>query len=336
MRPSNHPGPYTNDFNTLYLEIGNEEWGTQQVPADIAYGPWATFVIHQATSGKTYFNPNQIRFVGNGFFLNPSFGSAAAQAAPQLSIIDYALYSSGNTSLSPDAYYQSDLLQLPATNGPVIDSIVEQQTYDAENGLAYDLASYEEGPGTDTAAYPGDTSLAAAIGAIDVNLYASLRGFGPQNLYMYQLGTGAYTSHSNFANGFYPHPVWEAFQMRNLYCSGPMVATYASGVPTTTDGNAYPLIAIYTFKDANVANQADVVVISRDLNNQTPVTLNFPAIPTGTAELYTLTGNPRSNNNNAMNIPINNASLSGVTARYTFTMPPGSMYIFQVPMTGTW
>jgi fibronectin type 3 domain-containing protein len=336
MRPSSHLGPYTDDFSTIYLEVGNEEWGTQEVPADAAYGQWANFVINQATVNKSYFNPNQIKFVGNGFFLNPSFGSAAAQAAPNLSIIDYALYSSGNTSLSGDAYYQSDLVQLPATNAALIDAIVAQQQLDAQNGYSYELATYEEGPGTDSAAYPGDTSLAAAIGAIDVNLYASLHGFGLQNFYMYQLGTGPYTSHSNFANGFRPHPVWEALQMRNLYCSGPMVSTNVNNVPITTDGNAYPLIAIYTFQDANVVNQADVVVISRDLNNQTPVTLHFPATPAGNAQLYMLTGNPRADNDSAMNIPITNTSLSGVTANYTFTMPPGSMYIFQVPMSGAW
>jgi hypothetical protein len=49
-----------------------------------------------------------------------------------------------------------------------------------------------------------------------------------------------------------------------------------------------------------------------------------------------LTGNPRANNDTAMNIPITSTSLTGVTANYTFTMPPGSMYIFQVPMSSAW
>jgi len=128
--------------------------------------------------------------------------------------------------------------------------------------------------------------------------------------------------------------------MRNNYCSGPIVLTTTNSVPTYSDatitnGQAVPLIAVYTFQDANVANQADVVVISRDLNNQTPVTLNFPATPTGAATLYTLTGDPRTNNDEALNIPIAGETVT-VTSNYTFTMPPGSMYIFQVPMSGTW
>ena len=340
-RPASHPGPYTADFSTIYLEVGNEEWGTQQVPADAAYGQWAHFVLSQAIAGKSYFNPSQIRFIADGFDLIPSFGSNAAAAAPEISVVDAALYTQGNTTLAGDAYFQSDLVQVPVSNGPIINAIAAQQKADAGIGLNYSLAAYEEGPGADTPTHTGDTTLAAGIGAVDVNLYAALNGFGPQNLFEYGLGTGPYTSHTNFANGFRPHPVWEALQMRNNYCTGPMVLTVANNVPTYTDpvitnGQAVPLIAVYTFADANVVNQADVVVISRDLNNQTPVTLNFPATPTGTAQLYTLTGDPRQTNDSAMNIPIGSQSLTGVTKSYTFTMPPGSMYIFQVPLSGTW
>ena len=67
------------------------------------------------------------------------------------------------------------------------------------------------------------------------------------------------TSHTNFANGFRPHPVWEALQMRNNYCTGPMVLTVANNVPTYTDpvitnGQAVPLIAVYTFADSRMSS----------------------------------------------------------------------------------
>jgi hypothetical protein len=349
MRPASHPGPYTADFSTIYLELGDEEWGTQYLPADTAYGQWANFVISQAIAGKSYFNAGEIKFVLNGFTLNPSFGSAAIAAAPQASVVDYFLYTSGSetgnnaNTLAGDQYYQSDLVQLPVTNGPWINAIVAQQQLDASVGHNYTVASYEEGPGTDTAGGNGvgDESLAAAIASVDTNLYASQSGFGAQNLFMFGLGTRPYTTHTNFANGFLPHPVWEANQMRNSYCTGPMVLTTAnSNNPTYSDpnitlGSAVPLIGVYAFADADVADQADVVVISRALNNQTPVTLNFPAAPTGSAQLYTLTGDPRETNNNALNIPIGSKQVT-VNQSYTFSMPPGSMYILQVPMSGPW
>ena len=337
MRPASHPGPYTADFSTIYLEVGNEEWGTQQVPADAAYGQWAHYVISSAIAGKSYFDSSKIKFIANGFELEPSFGSAAIAAAPEVSYTEAALYTSGNSSLSGDPYYQSDLVQVPVTNAAYINATVAQQQLDAASGRVYGLAAYEEGSGSNT----GDNTLAAAVGAIDTSLYASQSGFGPQNLFQYQLGTGPWSTHSNFANGFIPHPIWEAYQMRNNYCSGPIVLTTTNSDPTYSDptitnGKAVPLIAVYTFQDAHIANQADVVVISRDLNNQTPVTLNFPATPTGAANLYTLTGDPRATNTSALNIPIGSTEVSITSTSYTFTMPPGSMYIFQVPMSGTW
>ncbi|MGD0730331.1 MAG: sugar-binding protein, partial [Terracidiphilus sp.] len=349
MRPSNHPGPYTADFGTIYLEVGNEEWGTQSVPADAAYGPWANFVISQAIAGKSYYSSSQIKFVLNGFPLLPGFGSSAISAAPQASVVDFFLYTTGektagnSNTFAGDQYYQSDLVQLPMTDGPWINAVVAQQQLDALAGHNYTVASYEEGPDIESSGGGslGDDSLAGAIGAIDTNLYATQNGFGAQNFFLYSLGTQPFASHTNFANGFIPHPVWEAYEMRNNYCTGPMVLTTAnSNNPTYSDpnitlGQAVPVIAVYTFADANVANQADVVVLSRSLSNSTQVTLNFPAIPTGNAQLYTLTGNPEQTNDDGLNIPIGSQQVS-VTQSYTFSMPPGSMYLFQVPMNGAW
>jgi hypothetical protein len=75
------------------------------------------------------------------------------------------------------------------------------------------------------------------------------------------------------------------------------------------------------------------VVLSRDLNNATPVTLHLPAQPTGGATLYTLTGDPRANNESSLVIPIARHSLASFPRDYTFTFPPGSAYFFQVPTT---
>lgn len=338
-RPADHPGPYTDDFPTIYLEVGNEEWGTQNTPVNFAYGQWVHYVASSSTSGKSYANLNQLKFVTNSFFLNPSFGSAAVAQAPESTVVDYALYSGGDQTLTGDPYFQSDLIQLPATNKTLIDGMVAQQQNDAANGHPYTLAAYEAGPGQDTPVHEGDPTLAAAVATMDVHLYASLRGFGPINFFLFGMGPGPYSSHSTFDNGFFPHPVWEAMQMRNAYLNGDMVWTVGNTVPTVAapDGNNYPALSVYGFRDNSSGNnQADIVVISRDLTNTTPVTLHFPGTPSGTGNLYTLTGDPRGDNNTALNIPIGNQTLSGLTKDYTFSMPPGSIYIFQVPINGDW
>lgn len=344
-RPASHPGPYTDDFPIIYLEVGNEEWGTQETPVNFAYGQWVQYVANAATTGKSYATQTQLlsqfKFITNGFFLQPNFASGAIAQAPLSTIVDYALYNSGDTNLTGDDYFQSDLLQLPVTNQPLIDAMVSQQKIDAAQGHPYTLAAYESGPGADVPAHNGDPSLAAATATMDVDLYGQLRGFNPINFFLFGEGTGPYTSHTNFAGGFLPHPVWEASQMRNLYLNGDMVWTVPGTVPTVTapdNGNSYPAISVYAFHDAN--NQVDVAILSRDFYNTTPVTLNFPGTPTGTANYYYLAppqgGDPSATNDGALNVPISSQVLTGVTQSYTISVAPGSFNILQVPISGSW
>lgn len=349
LRPASHPGPYTSDFNHIYLEFGNEEWGTQETAVNGHYGQWVHYMLSQAIAGKSYFDPTKIKFIVNGFTLVPSIGSAAAAAAPEASVVDIFTYNNGDMTLIPsgattypDAYYQTDLFSLIRTTAAygtsvqnLINAQVAQQKADAANGLVYSLAVYEGGPGGDITATQGDTSLAAAVGNLDTFLYSSLMGIQQQNFFLFNFGVGPYSSHSYLWNGFRPHPVWEALQMRNQYCHGDMVNVATNSVPVTSDTNAFPLISTYAFHEVNASglDQVDVVVLSRDLNNSTPVTLNLPGASTGTGTLYTLTGDPRTNNDTTLNIPIGTTALSGVSPSYTFTMPPGSVYLFQFPLT---
>ncbi len=305
-------------------------------------------MLSQAIAGKSYFDPTKIKFVVNGFTLVPSIGSAAAAAAPEASVVDIFSYTTGDTTLIPagattypDAYYQTDLLGLVRNTAAygnsvqnLINAQVAQQKADAANGLVYSLAVYEGGPGGDITSTQGDTSLAAAVGNLDTFLYSSLQGIQQQNFFLFNFGTGPYSSHSYLWDGFRPHPVWEALQMRNQYCNGDMIGTSTNTVPVTSDGNAFPLIATYAFHEVTATgiDQLDVFVLSRDLNNSTPVTLRLPGVPSGTGTLYTLTGDPRTNNDTALNVPVAQSSLSGVTANYQFTMPPGSVYLFQFPL----
>jgi hypothetical protein len=84
--------------------------------------------------------------------------------------------------------------------------------------------------------------------------------------------------------------------------------------PVSQGGNRFPLISVYAFHEVNASgvDQADIVVLSRDLNNQTPVKLRLPAAPAGKAAIYTLTGDPRSDNDSILNIPIAKLPISRV------------------------
>ena len=339
-RPASHPGPYTADFEKIYLEFGNEEWGTQETAVNGHYGHYAHYMFSQAVAGKRYYDPGKIKLVLNNFTNGDSFGQAALSHCPEGQALDYFLYT-GTAKTTGDAVYQGDLLSI-TTYKNSLDRWAAIAKTSAAAGHPYEMTSYEGGPGADdpNGHSGGDTSLAAAVGTLDVYLYAQEKGATSLNFFIYHLDTPAstiYTSHTNFAHGYRPHPVWEALQMRNQYCAGDMVRTETNTVKVTTDGNATPLVAVYGFHDTTVpgGDQADIVVLSRDLNNSTAVTLHLPAMPTGGATLYTLTGNPRATNESSLAVPIARQSIAVFSREYKFTLPPGSVYLFQVP-TGAW
>jgi len=332
-RPANHPGPYTDDFSKIYLEAGDEQWNTeggfQVITSSVGYGQFVHYIFSQAIAGKTYFDSSKIRLLLSNFTQAPSFGYIAIANCPEAQGLDYFLYTGG--SLTGDAGFQADLLALEPYKNNIAAWTANEKT-SAANGRPYEIASYEGGPGTDDPSSTGlgDTSLAAATGALDVYLYAEQNNFSALSFYNYGLGDNLYTSHSVFRNGYIPHPVWEALQMANQHCAGSMVSIDTNAVQLTTDGASFPLTGCYTFKNGN---EADIVVISRDLNNTTPVTLHLPGVPNGSTTLYTLTGNPRATNSMALNIPIQTQVLGTISRDYSFTMPAGSVYVFTVPMT---
>lgn len=82
------------------------------------------------------------------------------------------------------------------------------------------------------------------------------------------------------------------------------------------DKNTYPLVGCYAMRDKN---RWSVFVLSRKLGGKhdnadfgdgtTPVTLNLPFTKCGKITLYTLTGDPRANNIDALNIDIKSSSI---------------------------
>ena len=334
-RPASHPGPYTADFNKIYLEFGNEEWGTQYTAMNGAYGQYAHYMFSQAVAGKSYYDPTKIKLVLNNFTQNANFGNTAIANCPEGQALDYYMYTgSSNTG---DAGYQDDLLSIEAYQSD-INLWTSNERASAAAGHPYEVTSYEGGSGSDDPnnTTQGDVSLAAATGQLDIYLYGQQQGMTALNFFGYGLGTKVFTSHTNFAGGFIPHPIWEALTMRNQYCAGDIVLTDNNTCPATTDGTNTPLVGVYTFHDTTGGtNKADVVVISRDLNNATPVTFHLPTASTAAVTLYTLTGDPRTNNDSSLLIPIGTQSIPSFGKSYSFSMPAGSIYIFQVP-TAAW
>ncbi|MCW5853886.1 MAG: hypothetical protein KIT87_27720, partial [Anaerolineae bacterium] len=240
--------------------------------------------------------------------------------------------------------FKHTLLYAPWVMRRIADQQTAMRNLFTKMGLPYILATSEGGaeyglpsPGNiyDPEEEQFGKSLAAGVSVLDAFLDNAAKGYGPQAYHAFGIGA-QWTSHTTWRRGFRPHPAWLALSMRNRYVQGDMVAVTVEGSPTLSlpelknirytipPRPALPLIGAYAFHDGQ---RTSVFVLSRRLNEVTPVTLHLPATPQR-ATLYTLTGDPRANNLDRSRIRIRERRPSDMGQDYTFLMPPGSIYLF--------
>lgn len=350
--------PWTDEFDCIYIEYGNEtgfrlfkpwifENGTQ-------YGQFAEYFFQVAKSSPYYPQAGRIDFVLGGWVFSAGprgYGARARQASPSSSGVGLTTYVAGwdgnqIPSSTRNEQFQNTLLFAPWIMHRLTERQLATRSLLAKMGFPHTLTTSEGGPDytlpsakrtVDPVEEMFGKSLAAGVSILDVFLYNSAKGYGAQAFYLFGVGP-QWASHTTWNKGYRPHPAWLALQMRNRYAQGDMVAaTVTSGATINlpeihneryriTAQPDVPLIASYAFRQASCYM---VFVLSRQLTLSTPVTLHLPIMPSA-ATLYTLTGNPRANNLDRLRITIRRRKLRHFTQDYTFTMPPGSVYLFVV------
>ena len=131
----NHKNPWTDEFDVIYIEIGNEQWGSNfshcfnRNPE--AYARLADMLIRRMKASP-YYNPEKFKFICNGWSrANERTGWSAkvARSCPSADIIDDAFYFGGwdgVTLKSEDSssLYQSRMLYTPhIVEKDIIDSL---------------------------------------------------------------------------------------------------------------------------------------------------------------------------------------------------------------------
>ncbi|MFN7141744.1 MAG: hypothetical protein ACK4UN_20680, partial [Limisphaerales bacterium] len=360
--------PWTDVFPRLYIEYGNELWNPM-FQWYFGNGNLAgQFSEHFFTAAKAspWFPAvsNKIDFMVNGWIVSAGtngYGHAASIAAPSSRYNDLAVYiggweagSSVGGAMVNDGGFQDYMLYPPSFIRYFMDQHAASREANRLAGYDYEIAIYEGGPGYGLPA-PGQEfdpisetygkSLAAAVATLDTYLYNSYLRIDPQAYFSYGPGYN-WTSHATLDRGRHPHANWLALQMRNQHARGSMVATMTHrspliDVPAHTNALGHvevpaypntPLIQPYAFRDGD---RYAVFVLSRCLSNATPTTLRLPFTTATNATLHKLTGDPRLGNSTNLIIVPTQETLTNVTQELTFTMPPGSVYLFVFEGTNT-
>ncbi|MCX7847827.1 MAG: hypothetical protein N2595_07350, partial [bacterium] len=351
------------EFEKIRFEFGNEMWNSifSWYTDAIDYGRFCAYWINVVT-GSPYWASvsNKVEFVVNGWAIQTGtngYGAMAKQQCPGAGIVDVTLYHGGweesiqvGGSAVNDRGFQEVLYYAVRQNNPRTDAHTTTRDVLVEQGLRYILATYEGGPGYSlpTPAQPYNVveesygkSLAAGVGTFDSYAYAAYRGFGPQAFFTFARGYN-WTSHTPFMQGYRAHPCWQALEAWNRYGIGDLVVNAmiegpGRDLPATKSlpgAEDVPVVQGYSFLAGTTCS---VIVVSRDLSNATPVTLELPFTACAGVTEIKLAGDPRTNNLYGLVIS-NEVGVAGglSTGVYTFMLAPGSLqgYVFTGVVTG--
>lgn len=363
-----HPAPYTSSLPKIYIELGNETWNQLFAPWNYdfngaRYGKFAQYFFDVIQSSP-YYDADKFEFLIGGFFVMPDqagYGQEAVKKAPDAKQMLVANYVGGFDGLNIPAQptfadmIQKNAFYMPWVTKPIIDQHVNTRNIMAANGFPYQLGIYEAGPGYSLPnpqnpfnlnAEAIGKSLSSGLANLDAFLYQSEKGFGIQDLFLFARGYN-WSSHTAESQGLRPHTHFLALQMRNRYAKGAMVTTAITNNPTTflplIDGNGngsydggygeaasgnYDNIGAYSFKHNS---DYSVFVLNRNTTVAIPVMINLPAGATMNGlKLYRLAGDPAQSNISALNFTIQEEDIPVPpnSSSYSFTMPAGSIYLF--------
>ena len=247
--------PWTDEFDKIYLEMGNETWSKIFRPwswmRDVNKSAKYTSLMWDTAKKNPYFNDDKIDFIGTGWAANMrgsdpkngklSHGTKVAQLNKHAELITTAHYAGGFDGITLDAKGKDQqifnrLYYTPRINKVQIDNSVDSLKLLGRNMKACD---YESGPGYGIPS-PGKKfsiegekvgkSLASAITTLDCYMYAqSQPEYGPIAFFGFNMSGINWSSHNPDLR---PHITTLAITLRNQYCTGDMMQVEGIKVPT--------------------------------------------------------------------------------------------------------
>lgn len=262
--------PWTDRFQQIDFEIGNETWNS-------LFRPWVFDDMTDAVTGRRY-TRGQVyglyqEFVRDSLRSSPywaaarldgkvnfmlggwnsfSFGKDAAEMSPNSSHMTVAAYNGGwdegeGPPSQTDASYFHVLNQVSQSIIPVAQKhTAEIATLNKERTAKMRLGTYEAGPGyamnglnnarvTPQQAQAQEEvmkSQAAGVATIDSFLAMAYLGYATQNFFTFSEGD-RWTSHTKWHRGGRAHPSWMLLSLFNRESLGDMLVTQTASTPAT-------------------------------------------------------------------------------------------------------
>lgn len=260
--------PWTDAFDRIYLEIGNETWNGIFAPwifpsmPDAATGeglsPGAVYGLFQEQVIRTLrASPwweaagleDKVVFVLGGWG-GASYGRDAARVSPSSDLLTIAAYNGGwdagkgPPQATPQGFFEvlNDVSQSAVRDA---DRLAGEATeISAARGRPLGVGTYEAGPGYVLNGLNGDVvteaqaeeqervmkSVAAGTATLDAFLARAERGFGVQNFFVFGEGR-TWRSHARRIEGGQAHPAWELLGLYAGLDAGEMLRVETLATP---------------------------------------------------------------------------------------------------------
>jgi hypothetical protein len=358
--------PWTEVFPTILLEIGNETWNAVFGPQIFAgraadYGKWAERIF-QTMKASPFYSQGKFEFVLNGFVHQTKrpygFASTALENSPSADAADLAYYTGGWDGVgmpSADNPKESWLTILTyydrILKEKAVDFVQANEEIGKERGRPIKSLVYEAGPGYtlpgpdkfDISEQREGKSLGHAVNSLEAFMQNIRLGFREQNFFLFR-NAHYWASHSRTWD---PHIAWLGLQLRNTQLKGDLITAVAAEVPTISfpetrrtlkhqaidqteervwpAANNIPLISCYPFKDGN---RYSYMIISKQFNKATPVTVKLPVAMKPEAKVYRIQ-NPdiTAHNIDSKVVDIEESTITNFSQEYQIEVPPHSVLV---------
>ena len=358
--------PWTEAFDRIILETGNEAWNSMFKPQNFGaqpklYGAYSEFIF-QTMKSSPYFAADKFFLVVNGWVAQPGpkgYGAEALRMAPMANAFDIAYYTGGWDAvgqMKADNEAEGWLNVLTFSRRMLLsrsrEAVEAANQIGLERGRPASVLVYEAGPGY-TLPGPGKfnmkeqeegKSLAQAITSLDIFMANIRIGVLDQAFYMFK--NGHYWASHNRKWG--EHIVWKALGMRNSLCEGDLITANAKEMVTIDLPDAevdilhqsnsadrklrtlpgVPDLPLVDCYPFQKDKRHSFMFISRRLEGSTPVTLELPYEPEDSYTLHTLAGDsPAVHNIEEEVVKVVTAEKKGMTKSFTLQIPPHSVVV---------
>lgn len=352
------PEPWTESFDTIYLEIGNEWWNPIFYPFHVShpekYGEICRQIIARVRQHPNY-DPNRIKLVVGGWAINAHNWNGVVDATSNgqdfVSVAPYLLHELDTSTTPMDKY------------GALFASV---DAHAAEGGEATRAALAANKKNTRLAVYELNTHLtggaapenvaseicssaAAGVAVLDQAL-SLMTNFGasPVNYFVLlqrdyngRLGLWGNLVREN-SGDLRSRPVWHGLRLANNYfIQGDLVRATVEGggswhqpangsVPEITSVPNLHAYASISRDPSSNGRRANLLLINRSISSPVRAAVTLPFTPSTSAKAITLNGNnPADNNEEAEHVRLQESSIHWPRQGTSILLPPCSATVLQ-------